>query len=219
MVALQDRATARWVIAIVAQELEITFEWITAAQCCKRRRVVIGHRMVHAAHDRQTIHHTRYLGQVLADPNPWHRGGNRAELTADLCRGTRLHVISVNMARPAIMKDQDAGADRPHRPRGGLHLVCRRTESLGAAEQEESTQVNLTHRPEATGDDSRSDARVVRFLVPPRIAYATPSPSSNSQHCIAGKLFNFHWRIEACTGIIKTRSARCTFGKRFAETK
>ena len=108
----QDRAIARRVIAVVAQELEITLERITAAQRRECRRVVVGHRMVHAAHDRQTVHDPCCLGQVLADPNPWHGGRDRAELAADLRRGIRLHVICVDMAGPAVMEDQDARADR-----------------------------------------------------------------------------------------------------------
>ena len=56
-VRAQDRTIARRVIAIVAQELEITLERIAAAKRRERRRIVIGHRMVHAADDRKTVHY------------------------------------------------------------------------------------------------------------------------------------------------------------------
>ena len=76
----QDRAVARRVVAVVAQELEVPLERVAAAQRRERRRVVVGHRVVHAPDDRQPVHHPRCVRQVLADPQPRHAGRDRAEL-------------------------------------------------------------------------------------------------------------------------------------------
>ena len=108
----QDRAIARRIVAVVAQELEVPLERVAAAQGRERRRIVVGHRVVHAPDDRQPVHHPRRLGQVLADPQPRHAGRDRAELAADLRRGVRLHVEGIDVAGTAVIEDQDARADR-----------------------------------------------------------------------------------------------------------
>ena len=65
----EDRAEARRVVAVVAQELQVALERVAAAERRERRRVVVGHRVVHAADDRQPVHDPRRVRQVLADPD------------------------------------------------------------------------------------------------------------------------------------------------------
>ena len=88
------------VIAVVAQELEVAFERVTATEGRKCRRIVVGHRVVHAPDHRQTIHDLRRMWQVLADPRPRHAGRDRAELATDLRRGVGLHIKGIDMAGP-----------------------------------------------------------------------------------------------------------------------
>ena len=202
-----DRAIARWVIAIVTQELEIALERITATQSRECRRVVIGHRMVHAAHNRQTIHHSCSLGQVLADPNPRHRRRNRTKLAADLCRGIRLHIVSVNMAGPAVMKDQDARADRPSR----RATFSPRSRVLQASARSRAGRVNPSE-PRAADTKQlattqlRCKARAFRSSCMRSI---TPLPYHHANHRLAGKLFNFHWRIEVRRDLSRAIDLMC----------
>ena len=42
---------ARRIIAVVAQQLKISFEWIPATEGRKCRSIVVGHRVVHAPND------------------------------------------------------------------------------------------------------------------------------------------------------------------------
>ena len=112
----QDRAEARRVVAVVAQELQVPLERVAAAEGRERRRVVVRHRVVHAADDRQPVHHPGRVRQVLADPDARHARRDRAELAADLARGVRLHVPGVEVARPAVVEDQDARPDRRSMP-------------------------------------------------------------------------------------------------------
>ena len=81
---------------------------------------MVGHRMVHAADDRQTVDHPRRLGQKLADPDAGYTRRDRAKLTTDLRRCVRFHVEGVDVAGTAVEKDQNARADR--RGRTGSRL-------------------------------------------------------------------------------------------------
>ena len=116
----QNRAIAWRVVTVVAQELEIPFEWVAATKGRECRRVVIGHRVVHAPDHRQTVHHLGRVRQVLADSQARHAGCDRAELATDLRRGVWLHVERIDMAGTTVMEDQDARTDRSSASRCAL---------------------------------------------------------------------------------------------------
>src|SRR5262249_60221958 len=107
------RGAVAWRVgAIIAQEFEVALERVTAAKGRECRRVVVRHRMMHAADERQAVHHLGRVRQVLADAKPRDAGRDRTELAADFGRGLWLHVERVDMARAAVVKNQDARADR-----------------------------------------------------------------------------------------------------------
>ena len=108
----QGRAEAGGVVAVVPQQLQVPLERVAAAERRERRRVVVGHRVVHAADDRQPVGHAGRRGQVLADVEARHAGRDRPELPANLARGVGLHVPGVDVARAAVIEDQDARPDR-----------------------------------------------------------------------------------------------------------
>lgn len=109
--------------------------------------------VMHAADQRDLMHQLRHVRQMLADVDARRRGCNGLELAPHLRRCVRLHVIGVDMARTAIVEDQDAGADRL-RPRGrwsGDRLGApepteSQTEIAGAAKLQQPTAREETQR-------------------------------------------------------------------------
>ncbi len=126
----QDRAVAGRIVAVVAQELEVPLQRVAPAHRRERSRVVVRHRVVHAADDRHAVHHPRCVRQVFADPHPGHARRDRAERAAHLRRSPRLHVDRVDVAGSAIIEQQDA---RPDRCRPGS---SRRHQPLGLGPQQ-----------------------------------------------------------------------------------
>ena len=104
----EDRAEARGIIAVVAQQLQVALERVAPAKRRERRGVVVGHRVVHAAKDRQPIHDPGRVRHVLADSEPRHARRNRPEKTTNFPRRVGLHVPRIKMAWAAIVEDQDA---------------------------------------------------------------------------------------------------------------
>ena len=80
----EDRAKARRIVAVVAQQLEVALERVATAKRRERRGVVVGHRVVHAPDDRQPIHDPGRVRHVLADPEPRNARRDRAEHAPDL---------------------------------------------------------------------------------------------------------------------------------------
>lgn len=78
----QNRTEAGGIVAIVVQEFEVTFGGIATGKRDKCRGVVIRHRMVHAAHDREAIDDLRRQRHVLADVNAGNVRGDRCEFAA-----------------------------------------------------------------------------------------------------------------------------------------
>ena len=107
----EHRPQAGRVVAVVGQELEVALRGESAAERGERGRVVVRHRVVQAADDRQPVDDPRRVRQVLADLDTGHARRDRPELAADLPRGVRLHVPGVEVARAAVVEDQDARAD------------------------------------------------------------------------------------------------------------
>jgi hypothetical protein len=62
-------------------------ERIAAAEGRECRGVMVGHRVMHAPENRQTIHDPGGAGHVLANPQARYAGGNRAE-ESRISRGT-----------------------------------------------------------------------------------------------------------------------------------
>ena len=77
-----------------------------------RGRIVRPHAMMQAAHQRHLVHRTRDQGQVFAQPDAGHAGGDRAELAAHFGRRVGLGIEGVEMARPAVVKDEHHRAQR-----------------------------------------------------------------------------------------------------------
>ena len=91
-----------------------------AGEGMDRSRIVEIRLVVHAPHDRDLVHHPGQPRQVLADLHAGYRGGDRGKLAANIGRGRRLHVERVEMARAAVPKEENAGADGTgHRQLGG----------------------------------------------------------------------------------------------------
>ena len=78
--------------------------------------------MMHTADQCTAIHNTSHLRQVLADLQSRYRTINRAELTADLCRPVRLHVVRVEVARTTIIEHDNTGLDGRLKSLRGIDL-------------------------------------------------------------------------------------------------
>jgi hypothetical protein len=87
-------------------------ERIAAAEGRECRGVMVGHRVMHAPENRQTIHDPGGAGHVLANPQARYAGGNRAEEFPDLAWRREFHVPGIEMAGTAVIEDQDARPDR-----------------------------------------------------------------------------------------------------------
>jgi hypothetical protein len=150
----QDRAEAGRVVAIVRQEFEVALRGGAAAQRGEGGRVVVRHRMVQAADDRQPVDDPRRVRQVLADPDPGHIGRDRPKLAPDLSRGVGLHVPGIKVARPAVVEDQDAGTDGggratalPRRGHAGAEPTCEiQPECAKAAAEEPAAAIERKAR-------------------------------------------------------------------------
>ena len=55
----QDRAQAGRIVRVVVQQLQVAPSGSAAAEGRKRRGIVVRHRVVHAAHDREPVRHAR----------------------------------------------------------------------------------------------------------------------------------------------------------------
>ena len=66
---------------------------------------------MHAAHDREFVRDPRTTRQMLAELQPWHTGRDRLEVTANLGGSIGLQVPGIQVARPAIQEEHDAGLD------------------------------------------------------------------------------------------------------------
>ena len=84
-----------------------------AGQRLDRRGVVVAHRMVQAAHDRQAIYEAARARQVLTDADTRHHCGDRTILAAHLGGRVRLGIERVEVARPPVEEQEDTGADAP----------------------------------------------------------------------------------------------------------
>ena len=69
---------------------------------------VVGRRTDH----RQVTHLRSPHVEVFAEGDAWQRGGDRAELAPDLSRCLWLHVPQVDVRRPALHVEEDAGLGR-----------------------------------------------------------------------------------------------------------
>ena len=108
------------------EELAIGAVQRPAGQRMDRSGIVKGRLVVDAANDRDLVHPLRHLREVFANLNARDRRGDRSERTADLGRSVGLHVPRVEMARPAVIKDQDASPDGAGHDRGRLRRRHRR---------------------------------------------------------------------------------------------
>jgi len=65
----------------------------------------------HAADNGGMVHQPRELGEVLADLQPGDRCGDGIEFATHIRRGGGLHVQRVEMTRPTITEQENAGLD------------------------------------------------------------------------------------------------------------
>ena len=65
----------------------------------------------HASHESRFVHQPGHSWEVFADVQAWDAGLDRLELAANLRRAVRLHVVSIDVARATVIKDQNAGFD------------------------------------------------------------------------------------------------------------
>jgi hypothetical protein len=103
----QNRPEARITVRAVSEN-NVALQRCVAAERLDRRRIVVAHTMVHAAHNGQPVRHTRQAWQMLADAQPWHAGRNGLELASQFARRIGLHVPCVQVARPAGLEQQNA---------------------------------------------------------------------------------------------------------------
>jgi len=109
--ALEDRS-ARQIVAVVAQQLLVSLERIAAAEGHKCRYGMVGHRVMHAPENGQTIHDPGGPGHVLANAQAWYAGGNRAEESPDLAWRRGFDVPGIEMAGTTVIQNQHARLDR-----------------------------------------------------------------------------------------------------------
>src|SRR5262249_54881887 len=104
----QRGSVARKTVRIVRKELEVALEGSPAAQRLDGRRVMVAHRVVEAAYDRQLIDDPSAARQMLTDPQPRDSGGHSSERAAYFGGRVGFHVPVMEVARTAIVKQEDA---------------------------------------------------------------------------------------------------------------
>ena len=65
------------------------------------------------------MHALRHVRQMFANSNAGYRRGNRLELAPNLGRRIGLRIVRIDMARTAIVKDENTGPDRWTSERSG----------------------------------------------------------------------------------------------------
>ena len=149
----EDRSVAGRIVAIVAQQLLISLERITAAKGRECRGVMVGHRVMHAPENRQTIHDAGGMRHVLAHPQAWYAGRNRVENAPDLAWRRGFHVPGIKMTGAAVVEDQDARPDRRFRlgvPAAGFFRCSSLAFGSQEARQRQPQSTDATDAQQAT---------------------------------------------------------------------
>src|SRR5207253_2368768 len=114
--------------------------WRLTSEAVVTRRVVVLHLVPHAADEADFVHDVRHARQIAADGRP-HKARRHGPInTADFLRSIRLHVESIDVARAAVlMQENDRFGSRPSGPR--LRRARQRTEKAEPADREKSAAI------------------------------------------------------------------------------
>jgi hypothetical protein len=91
--------------------------------CESCQRIVAARLVIDSPDDGRLVHPLGSQGEMLADLNSRHAGGNRLELPADFSRRLRLEVVHV-LRRSSAMQEQDDHALRLAARSAQTHFLC-----------------------------------------------------------------------------------------------
>ncbi len=182
-----------------------------------------------ARHHRQPVHHPGRVRQVLADPQPRRGRRDRAERAADFGRRGGLHVHRVDVARAAVVEDQDARPDRrrPAGPTSRLPPALAVPRRLGPQERGQGEP----QRPQAADLQQPASAQPAlvahrrdpsrRGPIPARAGAWDGRQAPVLRHsCRPPGVFNDSWRIgphpEVCNPVPRLAQGLEGVGKGFA---
>ena len=114
-----------------------------ATQRVVTRRVVVLHRVIHRADERDLVHDLGHARETLAHLDAVGAGGDRLVRPANLFRRVRLHVEHVDVARPAPLEKEDDGLGLCLRP----FLERLGAEQLRKSKPEQTQSADFDHLP------------------------------------------------------------------------
>src|SRR5207244_2675401 len=103
-----DNGAIGWIEFLTVTESDIIQRRRMPGQAIVSGRVMVLHRMVHAADQGELVRHPRYARQPFTHHQSRGLGRNRLEFTSNRLRRRRLHVERIDMTRPAeLMQEND----------------------------------------------------------------------------------------------------------------